>query len=129
MGKPVVQNKKEEYVFPQDMMYEKIIQHVCGEYWRDCNQAEVDGAMGVAIIRSLMEGVENDVSEIAYHLEVPKFVISRAYNNLDTGGVFQRHQEKDKKFRNRIESDWKALKNRDVHVWAWYAASASGFVK
>ena len=129
MGKPVMQNKREEYVLPDDVIYEKIIQLVCGENWRDCGKEEIDGAMGVAIVRALMDGVENNVEEIAYHLDIPKFMLSRAYSNLDSGGIFQRHMEKDRKFRDRIESDWKSLKNRDVHVWCWYAASASGYVK
>jgi hypothetical protein len=127
MGKPSepVDVKEEKWDIPE-IRYERFVQSICGDNWRDCGEAEVNGAMGVAIIRSLMDGVEDDIEVVAYHLGLPKFMLTPAYNNLDTVGVFQpRPDPTGKVIKTRLGWDRKALINKDIETWCWYSAYAS----
>ncbi len=132
MGKPTMvarQGRHDDHLVIPEIRYERLIQYVCGDNWRHAHRTEVDGAIGVAIVKSVLEGVDIDPEEMAIHLHAPKYLISRPFSNLAMSGVFQIHQDKDGKMRNRIESDRKLLESRNIHTWCWYAGCASGIVR
>ena len=129
MGKPTLMKSRNENSVIPELRYERLIQNVCGDNWRETNRYEVDGALGVAIVKSIVDGVDVDIEEIAYHLNIPKYLLTRAFNNFILAGVFQCRTQKDGKIKNRIDLDQRELNSRDVKVWCWYAGCASGFVR
>jgi len=94
-----------------------------GDGWRNLTAPDIDGAWGIAIVKSILDGVCSTdqpswmLRGIAGHLGVPQDDLRPAFMRLSMNGVFMR---------DRIYKDRKALKNFDLHAWCQYAGLASG---
>jgi hypothetical protein len=106
----------ERQSFIPELPYEGLVRKVCGPQWRTLTGRELDGAWGVAIVRSILDGCRPDLTEIAAHLGVEREALQAAYRSLSQNGVF---------CRNRIESD-RTLRKDDLLAWSYYAGYASG---
>lgn len=83
---------------------------------------DIDGAWGVAIVRSVLDGVAVPrepwmLRSIANHLGVQQQDLQSAFTRLNLNGVF---------LRGRIFDDRKALNNNDTFAWCHCAGIASG---
>ena len=96
---------------------EQLVRSVCGKQWRSLSSTELDGALGVAIVKSILDGVAEDLGEIASHLGVNRDLLYSAFRNLGLNGVFRE---------NRINKDREALEDSDPIAWGYYAGYASG---
>jgi hypothetical protein len=117
----------DERPFIQQLPYEQRVCQVCGDNWRRFGRSEFNGAMGVAIVQSLLNDVENDPTWIASHLGIDKNAVKEAYSNLDMNGCFNMTTFGGKRV-TRIEADRKLLESGDKSTWCYYAGYASGFV-
>lgn len=97
---------------------EKLVRKVIGDQWRSLPEREQDGAWGVAIVKSIIDGVRPELYEIASHLGVEKTLLWRANRRLTMNGIFRG---------NKLESDRSLLEAEDVFTWCYYAGYASGF--
>lgn len=105
-----------------ELPYERLVRKVCGEGWRHLPSPDVDGAWGVAIVRSVLDGVAVPrepwmLRQIATHLGVQQHELQTAFTRLNLNGVF---------LRDRIFKDRKALNDNEIHAWCQYAGLASG---
>jgi len=101
---------------------ERLVRKICGEGWRNLPSPDIDGAFGVAIVRSILDGVAAPrepwmLRQIVTHLGVQQHELQTAFTRLNLNGVF---------LRDRIYGDRKALNNNDIHAWCQYAGIASG---
>ena len=99
------------------MPYEKFISNIFGDNWRYLQEPDVHGAWGVAILKSILDGVEPKLVKIAAHLNVEKWRLHKAYRHLFLNGVF---------LGDKIEQDRSALEAGNFHAWGYYAGYASG---
>lgn len=113
--------------------YNGLIQRVCaprGEDWRNLPSPEIDGAWGVAIIRSILDGVINlngsksfksssHLRVVASHLGVDTETLWPAFMRLSLNGILMH---------DNIRKDKKALNDNDIHAWCHYAGYASGVI-
>lgn len=102
--------------FIPELPYEALVKKVCGSQWRHLPERERDGAFGVAIVKSVLDGVEPDLNEIASHLGIERDFLVQAFRSLSLNGVF---------CRDFIYTD-DALRRDDLHAWGYYAGYASG---
>lgn len=101
---------------------ESIVKKICGDGWRNLSSPDIDGAWGVAIIRSVLDGVAvprepGMLRRIADHLGVQQYELQTAFNRLNLNGVF---------LRGNVYKDRKILNNNNIHAWGYYAGIASG---
>jgi len=98
---------------------EATVRRVFGNQWRSLNDQDRDGVWGVAIVRSVLDGVKPDLVELALHLGVDREVLRRAYKRLSMNGVFHH---------DMVYDDRPVLDSGDIHAWCYYAGYASGHV-
>ena len=96
---------------------ESLIIQIFGDRWRELPSCELDGVWGVAIVRSILDGVPKSIRSLSDHLGVPYDVLRLAFTRLNLNGVF---------LKNRIYDDRKPLNRNDDHAWCQYAGIASG---
>ena len=113
--KPNVQPKT--YPIPE-IYCEDIIRMVCGDDWRTLPQNEVDGAIGVAICRSLMDGCNCDIRSLSKFTGIEPKMIHPPLERLSLNGITRP---------SKLNSD-KALKKRDTTAWCYIAGYASGLI-
>lgn len=105
------------------LRYDKLIGNICGDNWRKYSRSEMNGALGVAIVQSILDGCTDDLASVANHLGLYKDQIREAFINLDLNGVFNTYGGK-----SAILSDRKKLESKDKTTWCYYAGYASGYV-
>lgn len=110
---------KQEY---SELPCERLVRKICGEGWRNLSFPDINGAWGVTIVRSVLDGVAVPrepwmLRQIAAHLGVQQYDLQDAFTRLNLNGVFRQ---------DRIYKDRKALNNNDIHAWCYYAGIASG---
>lgn len=103
--------------FPE-LPCEGLVRDICGDNWRHLNGADLDGAWGVAIVSSILEGANMKVRDVASHLGVSKDEFLAAYQRLSMNGCFLRNAVV-------IKSD-NGLVGHDRLAWSYYAGYASG---
>ena len=101
---------------PGRLPCESLIVRICGDRWRDLEQ-DIDGAWGIAIVRSVLDGLSPNIYDISAHLGVDHDCLRPAFTRLNLNGMF---------LRDRIFNDRKALNDNDAHAWCQYAGIASG---
>ncbi len=103
--------------FLPELPCEKLVRKICGNSWRNLGGKDLNGAWGVAIVKSVIDGVEPNLDELSSHLGVEKDRFRRAYNNLDMNGVFFKNLDEDQ-----------GLIEEDTISWCYYAGYASGAI-
>jgi len=100
-----------------EIPYEKVVRSLMGNQWRSLPDQERDGAWGIAIAKSVADGVSPDLHEIASHLGVDTDTIRLPFYRMNMNGVF---------LRRRIDND-RELKNDSELALGYYAGYASGY--
>ncbi len=104
--------------FLPELPCESLVRKVCGPGWRNLPSADMDGAWGVAIVKSVLDGVRPDIREIASHLGIERSRLQSAYKKLELNGVL--HSDS----MHRDDQ----LKNGDILAWSYYAGYAIGAI-
>lgn len=107
--------------------YEKKLQYMFGENWRESSPADINGALGVAIIQCILDGCDPDFHDICYYLNLPKKMLREAWVNLDMNGAFNMSRDAKGRWKTAVELDRKALEANDFTAWGYYAGYASGY--
>jgi hypothetical protein len=100
----------------QELKCEPLIRKLYGSQWRNLDERERDGAIGIAIVKSVMDGVKPDIQDISRYLGVNREYITNPFKRLFMNGVF---------LRDKISKD-KGLRNGDIIAWGYYAGYAMG---
>jgi hypothetical protein len=100
-----------------EMPYEGVIKKVCGSNWRSGDDPEVDGAIGIAIVKSVADGVRPEIREISEHLGVSVSELKQAFERLAGNGIFRQ---------GIIEKDLTSIQSGDPQTLYWYHGWASG---
>jgi len=109
--------------FIPELPCEELVRRIIGEGWRNLPAEEIDGAWGVAIVRSILDGVGCNeehswqLKRIAGHLGVDPENLKDAFMRLGMNGVFRN---------DKIKKDRKALNGLDTLAWCYYAGLAQG---
>jgi len=106
------------YSFAQRLpqKYERFIEQICGQNWRISGCCEVEGALGVAICKVIIDTKEDDLFAIARHLGLTPDCLKEPYKRLSLNGYMKK---------NRLIDD-EELKNGDTTAWCYLAGTASG---
>ncbi len=102
--------------FSPELPCERLVRRICGKQWRSLSDTEKDGAWGIAIVKSILDGVNSSLEDISLHLGVRSDNITRAWRNLSLNGAL---------LRSRIRKD-NGLIDGDRLAWCFYAGYASG---
>ena len=95
---------------------ESLVRKICGSNWRNLPDPGIDGAWGVAIVRSIVDGVRPNTLAISAHLGVHVSSLRRSFHNLEMNGVL-----------SSIEND-DGLNTTDYLPWSYYAGYAGGYI-
>lgn len=107
-----------KYFIP-DLYGEYLIRSVYGPQWRQLSQEDIDGAFGIAIIKSIIDGkTETSLRDVSNFLGVRENVIEMAHYRLFMNGIFLHDSD-------RIMKDH-GLIGSDIVPWCYYAGIASG---
>lgn len=104
--------------FIPEIPCENLVRQICGAQWRNLPEQERDAAWGVAIVKSVLDGVDPDLHELSSHLGVEKDLLIPAFRRLSLNGVF---------LTDRIRRDT-PLRRGDQLAWCYYAGYACGAV-
>ncbi len=102
--------------FIPELPCETLVRSICGPQWRHYPEQDRDGAFGVAIVKSVLDGVASDLNEVASHLGIERDFLVRAFRRLSLNGIFRR---------DLIYGD-NDLRSNDKLAWCFYAGYASG---
>lgn len=111
--------------FTPELRCEELVRRIIGEGWRTLPSDEIDGAWGVAIVRSVLDGVGSGnephwrLRSISNHLGVDTEILKDAFMRLSLNGVFQG---------SKLYDDRKALNNMETLAWCYYAGIAEGAI-
>ncbi len=125
MAKEQVWNVSRRSAFIPELPCEELVRRIIGEGWRNLPSDEIDGAWGVAIVRSILDGVGGDnephwrLRSIAHHLGVDSENLKDAFMRLSLNGVFRG---------SKIHDDRRALNKLEILGWCYYAGVAQGAI-
>lgn len=103
-------------VFVPELPCEGLVKQICGSQWRTLTGRELDGALGVAIVRSVLDGVPPELNRVSSYLGVDRDILLTAFRSLSMNGVFRRASM----FKDE------GLHRGDDLAWCYYAGYASG---
>ena len=103
-------------VYIQELPCEPLIRKLFGSQWRNLDEKERDGAIGIAIVKAVLDGVRPDIQDIGYNLRINREYLNNPFKRLFMNGAFQG---------NKIRGD-KDLKKGDLTAWGYYAGYAMG---
>lgn len=102
--------------------YDSLIFDVCGDITNSHTSLEDrDGAVGVAIVKTILDGHSIRNKDVARHLGLSQDDIFYAYKRLKENGLFRNDG-------HAIKND-KGLLSNDMHAWCTYAGYASGHTR
>ena len=121
----IVKGRKEEeskfelkFDFPREVR--EVVELAYGNDWATTVHGnEINGVLGIAVVKSIVDGINNDTEEIARHLNTYRREIERSHNRLFINGALLPHN---------LKKDIEKLKANDVQTWCHYAAIAAGHV-
>ncbi len=103
--------------FIPELPCETLVRRVSGSQWRNLPEREKDGAWGVAIVKSVLDGVRPSLGDLSSHLGVDKDVLRKPYKRLSMNGAF---------WCDKIDKDRASLESLDMLSWYFYAGFAMG---
>jgi len=81
------------------------------------SKPDLDAAWGIAIVRSVLDGIRPEIGELARYLGVDGDTIADAYFRLSSNGVFKI---------GRLDRDRDVLNAGDMLAWGYYGGYACG---
>jgi len=111
--------------------YEEIIKDICNvENIYKSSKEEKDGALGVAMVLSYIDGVSPSVKNMAHHLNLSPFLLEDAFNNLRVNGVFSSSfnviNDPVFKGQQRFQTEWVSRSHATELAWCHIAGLAAG---
>lgn len=116
--------------------YNKIIEHTCGEYWKESKQGR-DAGYGVSCMLAFLNGANVTPEDMAKHLNIDKKEIKESFERLLRSGCFsdsfnaaQDDALNFKGFREGIVTyeNW-TEKQSVINAWCHIAAIADGSIE
>ena len=102
--------------------YESFVTNICGDTFSSyASLEERDGAIGIAIVKTILDGHAIRNKDVAKHLGLSPDDIFYAYKRIRDNGLLRNDGEV-------IRND-KGLRDNDMHTWCTYAGYASGFTR
>lgn len=102
--------------FIPEIKFENAIKSVFGSQWKSLHPEERDGAFGIAVVKSISDGVESSVEAVANYLGVDRSHLYEPFNNLYMNGIFQN--------KKKIKED-RLLRANDLVTLCYYAGYAT----
>lgn len=96
--------------------YEDLVCRICGEDWRRSSKQDIEGAIGVAICKAIMNGESASTEALSRHLGVHISCLITPFDRLFRNGMT---------VRKKLTQD-KQLVNGDDLAWCYVAGIASG---
>lgn len=115
--------------FPEKIKYEHIIGSLFGREWRNLPMRDRDGALGVAIICSILKGSKPTLYDVSKHIGVSMDDLYESFTRLSLNGAFSK---------TRINKDRDSIfgqhgRSHDYYLalgyWAGLASGYTGTVK
>lgn len=107
-----------KFDFPNDVL--EVVKLVYGEDWSSTVRGnEINGVLGIAIVKSILNGSNIDIDDISRKLRTYSRELSKAFSRLSMNGAMLPHN---------LSKDTEKLNENDVHTWCHYAAIAAGHV-
>lgn len=103
--------------FVPELPYERLVAAICGEKWRNLDGRDLDAAWGIAIVKSVLDGVAPEIGEIAAHLGVDRNDLYDAWRRLNLNGAIARRN---------LDRDRADLQRGDRLAWSYYGGFAAG---
>lgn len=97
--------------------YEDFVCRICGDEWRKSSKQDVDGAIGVAICKAILNGEPANTEALSRHLGVHISCLIAPFDKLYKNGMTMRR---------KLNAD-KLLVKGDELAWCYVAGMASGF--
>lgn len=104
---------------PQDIpeLYcEHVVQSVYGDGWRNLPQQDLDGALGIAMCRAILDGCRPELKSLSERLGVSTHFLYQPYERLSRNGFMKG---------TKISED-PGLTDDLVTAWCYVAGYASG---
>jgi len=96
--------------------YEKFVKRICGADWRHSSMVDLDGGLGVAICKAILDGTHVNLVELARALNTEPDTLAMAYERLSKNGFMKE---------SKLRGD-EGLKKGDNFGWCWIAGVAGG---
>ena len=96
--------------------YEKFVKKICGSDWKTSSDLDIEGGLGVAICKAIMDGQNTNLSELSNHLNVDSDILAVPYERLSKNGYMKN---------GRLNAD-KELVNGESFAWCYVAGIAGG---
>ena len=112
--------------------YESLLQTVCmTDDYNYLKQDEWEGCLGVAIVISIIEGVNSNMFSLSKHLDIPHYDINlqNAFERLKISGIFSNKQNitNDPLLKGEgIDSSWRTAAESEMSAWCHIAGIAAG---
>ena len=94
---------------------DKLVKRMCGVQWKSLKGVEYDAAVGMLLVKAVLDGVDPSVKNLSYYLGVNGSMFFRAFTNLSLNNAF-----------GRIYYDRGSLNRNDKTVWGYYGGLAAG---
>lgn len=101
------------------MPYESVVSSIFGHDWRKDSRETQNGAVGIAIVKSIADGVDCNINDISNHLSIERRYLREAFMLLSLNGIF---------IHDRIKKDSKNIKMNDPLALGYYAGYAAGLI-
>lgn len=119
------------------MKFDKFVETVCGQNWREASREDLEGGYAIAMLISFMKGTSPTLKDLARNIGLSERDIETPYNRLFQSGVFleQFGAKSDpellgKTFNNKKDcrvAEWKQ-DQAYLNAWGHIAAIGSGTI-
>ena len=107
--------------------YEMLVRKVCGGQWRSLPPREQNAGWGVAIVKSILDGVRIDLTDITSHLGAERHQVQFAHRNLSLNGVFLRGRIwKERHILEAKDHSTMGMPSDTMLAWGYYGGMAAG---
>jgi len=112
--------------------YEALLRTVCmTDDYNYLKQDEWEGCLGVAIVISIIEGVNPNMFSLSKHLDIPHYDVhlQNAFERLKISGIFSNKQNivNDPLLRGEgVDTPWRTAAESEMLAWCHIAGVAAG---
>ena len=96
--------------------YEKFVKKICGAEWKHSSVVDLEGGLGVAICKAIIDGQHVNLVKLSEHLGIDTDVLSIPYERLSKNGYMKS---------GKLSKDEELVRG-DLHAWCYVAGTASG---
>jgi len=96
--------------------YEKFVKKICGPDWKYSSPLDLEGGLGVAICKAILDGQSINLSELADHFGLDSELLTGPYERLSKNGYMKS---------GKLDQDGELVKGETL-AWCYLAGIASG---